>query len=57
MVTVSVNPSEVVSRRVMVLSGGLVMALLLAIGAFFGLRGRTAPLWLTRHSADRPTTP
>lgn len=57
MVIVSVDPSDVVSRRVLVLSGGVVVALLLAIGAFFALRGRTAPLWLTRHPTDRTTTP
>jgi|RifCSP13_3_1023840.scaffolds.fasta_scaffold745368_1 hypothetical protein len=41
----------------MVLSGGVVVALLLAIGAFFGLRGRIRPLWLTKPSSDRTTTP
>lgn len=38
-------------------SGGLVLVLLLAIGAFFALRGRTAPRWVTRHSATSATTP
>jgi hypothetical protein len=57
MATVNVETPDVVSRRVLVLSGGAVLALLLATAAFFALRGRTAPLWLTRHSSDRPTTP
>jgi hypothetical protein len=41
----------------MVLAGGVVLAVLLATAAFFALRGRAAPLWLTRHPTDRPTTP
>ena len=41
----------------LLLSGGLVLVLLLAIGAFFALRGRTAPLWITGHSTARTATP
>ncbi len=38
-------------------SSGLVLVLLLGIGSFFALRGRTEPLWLTRHAAPRTATP
>lgn len=34
-------------------SGALALLLLLAVGAFLALRGRTAPLWLTRPSASQ----
>lgn len=50
------NP-EIVSRRVLLLSGALVLVLLLTVGAFVVLRGRTAPLWVTRHSTPHATTP
>jgi hypothetical protein len=46
-----------VSRRVLWFSGALALLLLLAIGAFLALRGRTAPLWVTRHAATQSTTP
>jgi len=38
-------------------SGGLVLVLLLATAAFFALRGRTAPRWVTRHSIVPTATP
>jgi hypothetical protein len=38
-------------------SSALALLLLLAIGAFLVLRGRTAPLWVTRHAASESTTP
>jgi len=38
-------------------SGTLALLLLLAIGAFLALRGRTAPLWVTRHSGTASLTP
>ncbi|MBI2072968.1 MAG: hypothetical protein HYT81_08060 [Gemmatimonadetes bacterium] len=44
------------SRRMLLFSGGVVLALVLAIGAFFALRGRTVPLWGTRPSTPRATT-
>lgn len=53
----SAETPDVVSRRVLLFSGGLALVLLLAIGAFFALRRRTAPLWVTRHSATSITTP
>jgi len=35
----------------------MALLLLLAIGAFLSLRGRTAPLWVTRHAASQSATP
>ncbi len=49
------NP-EIVSRRVRWLSGAFALVLLLAIGAFVALRGRTVPLWVTRPSTPRVIT-
>jgi len=49
------SPDDVVSRRVLIISGAVGVVLLLAIGAFLGLRGRSAPLWVTRHAPDRAT--
>ena len=49
------NP-EIVSQRVLRLSAGLALLLVLAIGAFIALRGRTAPLWLSRHGTVQSTT-
>lgn len=58
MATVNIpNRDEMVSRRVMLVSGGMVLALLLAIGAFFALRRRTVPLWLTRHAGNPSSAP
>ncbi len=51
------NTHDVVSRRVLLTSGGLLLVLGLAIGAFFALRGRLTPLWLERHVVPRSATP
>lgn len=51
------TPDDVVSRRVLVLAGAVGMLLLLAIGVFFALRDRTAPLWDTRRAPNRAPTP
>lgn len=50
------NP-ERVSRRVLLLSGALLLVLLLAIGAFVALRGRATPLWVATHPNPHATTP
>lgn len=51
------EPIQFVSRRVLWFSGTLAVLLLLAMGAFVAQRGRTAPLWVTRHSASQSPTP
>ena len=56
MASVNAGNPDNVSRRVLLLSGGLALVLLLAIGAFVALRGRTAPLWVTRHSTPPTAT-
>ena len=38
-------------------SGAMALLLLLALGAFLALRGRAAPLWVTRHASSQNTTP
>lgn len=43
------------SRRVLWLTAALGLALLLALGAFFGLRGRITPLWVTAHPVQAAT--
>jgi len=40
---------EIVSRRVLWLSAGLTLALLLALAAFFTLQHRVTPLWVVSH--------
>ncbi len=51
------EPVQFVSRRVLWVSAAMAFLLLLALGAFLALRGRTAPLWPTRHSASPSFTP
>lgn len=51
------EPVQYVSRRFLWVSAALALLLLLAMGAFLVLRGRTAPLWVTRHSATPSLTP
>lgn len=51
------EPVQFVSRRVLWVSGAMALLLLLAIGTFLALRGRTAPLWDTRHAAAPTLTP
>lgn len=45
--------NEMASRRVLLVSGGVALVLVLATATFFALRGRTAPLWVTRHSTSQ----
>jgi hypothetical protein len=47
---VSTSEPEIVTRRVLVYSGAVALALLLAIAAFFLFRGRVTPLWPARHT-------
>jgi hypothetical protein len=54
---VNAEPVQFVSRRVLWVSGAVAFLLLLAISAFLALRGRAAPLWVTRPSSSLSTTP
>jgi hypothetical protein len=54
---VNAESDQFVHRRVLWFSGALALLLLLAMGAFLALRGRTAPLWVTRHAASQSITP
>ena len=45
---------EITSRKVRWLSVALGVALLLALAAFFVLRGRITPLWVTEHPVQAP---
>jgi hypothetical protein len=47
---------EITSRRALWWSAGLGLALLLALGAFFTLQHRVAPLWVV-HRPAQATTP